>query len=174
MTEQSRDQRAAQTVASSAMFIDVESTVELVTDDGLGWDGSFHAVPQFSTATQVFNFFTEHPPPDSTVFKLRRLGKRKARLRRVAKWQADSGRRIARWDAENPEAEVADDTGAADEEHKATARMLHDQLRERMATAATTRQSEWIHTRRIRRHCGAWVAGSRTCAPAVRAKSPRE
>ena len=81
MSEQSRTPAGSPNGGQFAEALHAESSVELDDDDGLGWDGSFHAVPQFASPSRSSTSSTEHPPPDSTVFKLRRLrtqGRRQA------------------------------------------------------------------------------------------------
>jgi hypothetical protein len=81
----------------------IEPRIELDSAElGKGWEGSFHAVPNFSTAIQVFNYFREHPPPDATVFRLRRLVNTRHAAELKASFDAEFDARMDRWDQENP------------------------------------------------------------------------
>lgn len=104
MSEQPRRPAGSPQGGEYAPLARSESPVELTDDDkGLGWEGSFHAAPTcFTTAEQVCGFFAQHPPPDATVFRLRRLltARRKAQIDEL--WRADLRSRLAAWDAQNP------------------------------------------------------------------------
>lgn len=82
-----------------------ESDLELEVsnyDRGIGWSGSWYAVPDFLTAEQVHNFFAEHNPPDEAVARMRRLVNQRRSDEASDHYRDDFNARVAQWDAENP------------------------------------------------------------------------
>lgn len=151
MSEQSRRPAGSPGGGQFGEVLRRESLADLEIDDGLGWDGSFHAVPQFPTATQVYNFFTEHAPPDLTVFKLRRMVNERSADDAEQRWKADFDRRSSRWDAENPAPDRGGRRSAALEAHQRRRDEFLASLEQSMGEAVTMPQIELDRTRRFAR-----------------------
>lgn len=138
MSEQPRQPAGSPRGGEYAPAARGESSVELSDDSrGIGWSGSFHAAPpDFDTAEQVVNYFTEHPPPDETVWRLRRLLTAQRKNRADDLWRADARAHLAAWEAQNPVPK------AMTKRRQAELEAEHAKRREAFATALHAQMSQ--------------------------------
>ncbi|GAA3634569.1 hypothetical protein [Microlunatus ginsengisoli] len=100
MSEQQREPAGSPAGGQFASQSMSESHLDL--DTGKGYDGSFFAAPPMDSALEVYNYFEEHPPPDTTVFKLRRLVNEYQVELADHRWNADLSTALDTWDQQNP------------------------------------------------------------------------